>query len=105
MQDHLLDDKLAAARHYLASQFPEHTVQSSKVEDPEHAAWPGYVLRIDHSGRKTHLVYLSEEFLDDHKVSEIDRLLRERRVADKLRHAGTSPVLVTNHGIQIQTEN
>ncbi len=101
MQDHLLDDKLAAARHYLISQFPEHTVQSSKVD----AAWPGYVLRIDHSGRKAHLVYLSEEFLDDHKVSEIDRLLRERRVADKLRHAGTSPVLVTNHGIQIQTEN
>jgi hypothetical protein len=90
--------KVRAVLSYLQGEFPEQTVHDSY--DTERCA---HSFRIDNDS-VLYLVTVSREFLDDHGAAEIPSLLRQYALADMLKKAGRSRVLVTNTGRQIVDE-
>jgi len=86
MEDHLAqEDKLAKVRDYLTSQFPDHA-----VTDTEDLPGDCQAFKIGLGNRVAHRTCIAVEFLEDHNVSEIEPVLRDRRLAEKLREAGKS---------------
>ena len=94
MEDDLLHEKIEVVQAYLEAQFPNNSVAYS----PGRVGRRLHTFRIDEDSGVAHLARLSKQFLDDHKISEIDGLLQTFRLGDCLREAGKVPVLVTTGG-------
>lgn len=90
--------KVRAVRSYLQGEFPKQTIHDSY--DTKRSA---HSFRLD-DDTVSHLVTVSREFLDDHRTAEIPSLLSQYGLADMLKGAGRSRVLVTNTGLRIGDE-
>ncbi len=85
--------KIEAVNAYLRAEFPDYP-----IEDCYESNRVFHIFRID-CGNMMHLLTVSEEFLDNHSVSEIPELMGEFSLADSLRAAGSARVLLTNRGV------
>lgn len=90
--------KVRAVRSYLQGEFLKKTIHDSY--DTERCA---HSFRIDDDS-VLYLVTVAREFLDDHSAAEIASLLNQYGLADVLKKAGRSRVLVTNTGLRIKDE-
>jgi hypothetical protein len=95
--DALRGRKLDTFLAYLSSQFPDREFE--KRYDPHQGI---FCFRVVDPSEWGHLLCISQEFLDDHQIQEIELLLHERQVGAMLRRAGQSPVLLTNRGLSIE---
>jgi hypothetical protein len=89
--------KLETLLSYLTSQFPDR--QFEKRYDPHQGL---FSFRVFDPSQWGHLLCISQEFLDDHQIQEIELFLHERQVGATLRRAGQSPVLLSNRGLSIE---
>ena len=102
MEDNRLPEKIDVVARYLTVQFPRHTVHYIGHDDRLEAE----MFRINRGHEVAHLARVSKEFLDGHRVSEIDRLLHKHRFADEIQQAGKSPVLLTDPGVTpVESQN
>ena len=102
LKDRLIDPRKAAlVANFLKDAFPGH-----EVHDTEDFARDCQFYRIDEGGtrRGVHRVRVSREFLDDHTERQVIRKLEDWQAPTIIRQAGLRPVLVTNEGCVIQTE-
>ena len=93
--------KAGLVAEFLKNAFPGHHVYDMEEFDRDCQFY-----RIDEggTGKIRHRVRVSREFLDDHTEKEVVQRLRDWQVPDVIRRADTRPVLVTNTGCVIETE-
>ena len=85
-------EKHAVIHGYLTQAFAGHAIED--VEDHSHQTWDFRVLLE----RKSPLVALSHEFVDDSEPEEIGALLKKWRVAEFMRANPGMRVVVTIRG-------
>src|SRR5262245_11997519 len=91
--------KVLVIRERLKSDFAHHAiVETRKPQRSSHC----YLLNPSDTVEQR--IYVSNEFLNDHTVEEIQDLLKEWHLRDAIRAAGDRVVVVTNRGIRVEAE-
>ncbi len=88
--------KVSAVRQYLLGEFPD-----QDVDDTYNFECMAQDFRIGH-GSVSRLVRVSGEFLMDHDAGTIRSILQRSQLADTMRSAGNSRVLVTTQGLNVE---
>ena len=89
--------KIKAVRRYLKDEFP-----NENVDDAYNSDRFAQDFRIGH-GASSCLVTISGEFLEDQRADEIGNVLRRWQLAQALRTAGRSRVIVTTKGLTLES--
>ena len=89
-------EKLAAVRGYFQEQFP-----GSSIRDSYNAGRTAQVFRIetDGAGERRHAV-VSTDFLEEYVPDKMGKALTSWRVAEHLRSAKGTEVLLTSWGVE-----
>ena len=86
--------KFEVVRLYLRQQFPQHHI--SDIQDGTHRA---QVFRVDGPhGHPLHYVVIGFDFLLEQTTEDLPQILLSSELANKLKEAGASPVMVSKTG-------
>lgn len=90
-----MSKRLSAVRHYLSVEFPGATIEQVDNADTHRARSVFFAIDTEDELYK---LEISEEFLDDLKVDEIEPELRRRRAAEMLRGRPGKIAFLTGEG-------
>jgi len=93
------ENKVGVIGEWLKEEFEGYT-----VHDVFDARRSSQFYRIDEGGKLRHRVLVSGEFIDDHAIQEITRLLDEWKLGAVIKSSGARQVIVTNGGARVETE-
>lgn len=88
---------ITAVRRYLESEFPDSAIHDYYDSDRDSQCF------CIGDGPRSHLATVTHEFFLYCATSHIDVLLRRWQLAQTLREAGRSRVIVTSKGLQVES--
>jgi hypothetical protein len=91
--------KFEVVRLYLREQFPKH-----HISDTQDGASRAQIFRVDGPhGHPLHYAVIGLDFFLDQTAESLQEILVASGLADKLRDAGASPVMISKTGISLKT--
>ncbi len=91
-------EKTAAVREYLQAEFSGFSIEDQ--HDPKRQM---HVFKVGSQDR-LHNVLIADDFLNKHDTWEIPDLLRKFLLAEHMREMNSTPLIVTNNGLELEYE-